>query len=67
MKKVPRSLPSSDEVGLGMFEQLLRHGGKRAVRDLIEPEKPMEEEQESSKENDIDLEELKRLLESQEG
>ena len=49
-----------------MFEQLLRHGGKKAVRDLIEPEKPMEEE-ESSKENDIDLEELKRLLESQEG
>lgn len=66
MKKAPRSLPSSDEVGLGMFEQLLRHGGKKAVRDLIEPEKPMEEE-ESSKENDIDLEELKRLLESQEG
>jgi len=66
VKKAPRSLPSSDEVGLGMFEQLLRHGGKKAVRDLIEPEKPMEEE-ESSKENDIDLEELKRLLESQEG
>ena len=59
----PRKLPSSDEVGVSMLEQLLRHSGKQRMRELVEPaaeETPAEDTQEGP-----NMEELEALLASQ--
>lgn len=58
----PRKLPSSDEVGVSMLEQLLRHGGKQRMRELVEPaseETPAEDAGEGP-----NMEELEALLAS---
>ncbi len=57
-----RKLPSSDEVGLKMFEQLLGHSGKARVRELLEPEAPAEE---APKEDELNIDDLEQLLATQ--
>lgn len=60
---MPRQLPSADELGVSMFEQLLGHSGKQRMRELIEPEKS----EEKPAEEQLDVTELERLLGPQEG
>lgn len=52
--------PSSDEVGLQMFQQMLAHSGKSRLKQLDSPDKEAQEE--SSEENEVPLEELAQLL-----
>lgn len=55
-----RKLPSSDEVGVSMLEQLLRHVGKQHMRELVEP--PAEETPAEDAGEGPNMEELEALL-----
>jgi hypothetical protein len=57
---VKKGGPSADEVGLSFLKEMLGHSGRQRMRALDSP--PEEPKEEPSKENEVDMEELARLI-----